>query len=139
MATEKQVSAAVQDLMRDTARLFGQAYKANMQLLQIDTFAANDDAAQVLLSDLEQARTQYKLSLDRTRTLAKALEKEEVSQQTTTAAAETGSDQPTDRLDKLQKEHGMLRKQALEKSEQVRKLLDCVRQIQLTSAQLLQI
>ncbi|KAJ1963807.1 hypothetical protein GGI12_001822 [Dipsacomyces acuminosporus] len=127
----KEASAAVQDLMRDTARLFDQARKLNAQLLQIDTFAgANNTMA--LLKGLEECKSKYKQSLHHARTLAARLE----SEQPGTAA---GGDDADGRLVALQAERSMLHEEAANKSRQIGKLLDCVRQIQLTSAQLLQI
>ncbi|KAI8319578.1 hypothetical protein GQ54DRAFT_313448 [Martensiomyces pterosporus] len=127
----KEASAAVQDLMRDTARLFDQASKLNAQVLQLDTFIGKDHTL-ALLKGLDECKKQYKESLERARSLAIGAES------TQPGAAADGSN-PDERLKALQSERDKLYAEAIEKSEQIRRLLDCVRQIQLTSAQLLQI
>ncbi|KAJ2747405.1 hypothetical protein GGI20_000543 [Coemansia sp. BCRC 34301] len=123
----KEAVAAVQDLMRDTALLFDQACRLNSRLLQIDTFSSDEDT-RTQLNLLEDSKAQYRTSLERARRLASGLD--------------DGTHSPLghegDSLSILQRERDLLLAQALDKSEQMRRLLDCVRQMQLTSAQLLQ-
>ncbi|KAJ1940945.1 hypothetical protein EC988_006890, partial [Linderina pennispora] len=69
----KQASAAVQELMRDTARLFDQAKRVNTHMVQIDAFVGDSETAE-LLKGLEDARAQYKASWQRARELAVALD-----------------------------------------------------------------
>ncbi|KAJ2903907.1 hypothetical protein GGI21_004374 [Coemansia aciculifera] len=125
----KEAIAAAQDLMRDTALLFDQACKLNSRLLLIDTFVS-DEGTRAQLKMLEESKAQYKASLERARGLAKELDDD-------IARDQSGSED--DSLAYLQRERDQLLAQALDKSEQIRKLLDCVRQMQLTSAQLLHI
>ncbi|KAJ2825838.1 hypothetical protein IWW50_002663 [Coemansia erecta] len=123
-------SAAIQDLMRDTAHLLDQASKINTQLLLIDTFTSQKDM-QALLAGLAQSRRQYKESLGHARNCAAEL-------------AESNTDKLTEQSDAdkttepLQLERDSLHKEAVAKSEQLRRMLDCMRQIQLISAQLTQ-
>ncbi|KAJ2075712.1 hypothetical protein GGI09_008574, partial [Coemansia sp. S100] len=121
--------AAVQDLMRDTALLFDQACRLNSQLLHIDALVSDEDT-RAQLKMLEERKAQYKASLERARNLARGL---------ADSAYEQTSSEGGDNLASLQTERDLLFAQALDKSEQIRKLLDCVRQMQLTSAQLLHI
>ncbi|KAI7826335.1 hypothetical protein BX661DRAFT_225055 [Kickxella alabastrina] len=116
----KEAAAAIQDLMRDTAHLFDQARKLNSQLLQIDTFVSNEET-RTLLRDLDKCKRQFKVSLEHARELAVRLDNSDAM------------------MGGLQRERDRLYEEAVDKAEQIRKLLDCVRQIQLTSAQLLQI
>ncbi|KAJ2814080.1 hypothetical protein H4S07_000136 [Coemansia furcata] len=125
----KEAVAAVQDLMRDTAFLFDQACKLNSQLLHIDALVS-DEETRVQLKLLEERKLQYKASLERARNLAGQLGD---------SSHEQTSSEGDDNLANLQTERDLLLAQALDKSEQIRKLLDCVRQMQLTSAQLLHI
>ncbi|KAJ2759176.1 hypothetical protein IWQ56_005807 [Coemansia nantahalensis] len=125
----KEAAGAVQDLMRDTARLFDQAGKINAQLVQLDAFVCKETAVP-LLAGLEQSRTQYKEALARARSLAAA------------AAAASGSGQAErsdGRLEELETERARLRGESQARSDELRRLLDCMRQVQLTSAQLLQL
>ncbi|KAJ2065372.1 hypothetical protein GGI17_000425 [Coemansia sp. S146] len=125
----KEAVAAVQDLMRDTALLFDQACKLNSQLLHIDALVSDEDT-RAQLKMLEERKALYRASLERARSLARGLGD---------SANEQASSEGDDSLANLQAERDLLLAQALDKSEQIRKLLDCVRQIQLTSAQLLHI
>ncbi|KAJ1668221.1 hypothetical protein IW140_000475 [Coemansia sp. RSA 1813] len=125
--------AAVQDLMRDTARLFEQASKLNAQLLQIDAFIDSPET-QSLFRDLEKCRREYKESFLHARNLAVAFEAEPHSNNETIS-----EDSSKVQIGELQRERDKLHVEAVEKSEQIRRLLDCARQLQLTSAQLLQI
>ncbi|KAJ2020776.1 hypothetical protein GGI13_007922 [Coemansia sp. RSA 455] len=125
----REAVAAVQDLMRDTALLFDQACRLNSQLLHIDALVSDEDT-RAQLKMLEERKAQYKASLERARNLARGL---------ADSAYEQTSSEGGDNLASLQTERDLLFAQALDKSEQIRKLLDCVRQMQLTSAQLLHI
>ncbi|KAJ2846627.1 hypothetical protein IWW36_004262 [Coemansia brasiliensis] len=120
----KEASAAIQDLMRDAANLFDQASKINSQILQIDTFA-QPETVKTLLKNLEQSRKQYKESLARARSYTAKLVSDE-------------RHDSTDDLDSLQKERDELHRQAIAKSTELGLLLDCMRQVQLASAQLIQ-
>ncbi|KAI7834339.1 hypothetical protein BX661DRAFT_177035 [Kickxella alabastrina] len=120
----KEAAAAIQDLMRDTAHLFDQARKLNSQLLQIDTFVSNEET-RTLLRDLDKCKRQFKV-------LAVMLESETIESDTLARNSDA-------MMGGLQRERDRLYEEAVDKAEQIRKLLDCVRQIQLTSAQLLQI
>ncbi|KAJ2455868.1 hypothetical protein EV183_000484 [Coemansia sp. RSA 2336] len=120
----KEASGAVQDLMRDTAQLFDQASKINSQVLQIDTFA-QPETVKALLKNLEQSRKQYKETLERARSCTANLVNDE-------------NHDSTDELDALQKERDELRRQAVAKSNELSLLLDSMRQVQLASAQLIQ-
>ncbi|KAJ2491951.1 hypothetical protein IWW37_001803 [Coemansia sp. RSA 2050] len=126
----KEAAAAVQDIMRDTALLFDQACKLNSQLLHIDALIGNEDT-RAQLKKLEDRKLVYKASLERALSLARGLGD--------SALAQTSSEGGDNRLASLQVERNQLLAQALDKSEQIRKLLDCVRQMQLASAQLLHI
>ncbi|KAJ1849967.1 hypothetical protein LPJ73_003630 [Coemansia sp. RSA 2703] len=126
----KEASAAIQDLMRDTARLFDQASKLNSRLLQIDTFFSSEETRS-MLRDLDSCKRQYKSSLERARGLFKDLE---IKNTNTGDATATDSN-----IEELREERDKLYAEAVDKAEQIRMLLDCVRQIQLTSTQLLQI
>ncbi|KAJ1899103.1 hypothetical protein LPJ66_002320 [Kickxella alabastrina] len=127
----KEATAAIQDLMRNTAQLFDQARKLNSQLLQIDTFVSNKET-RTLLSDLDRCKLQFKVSLECARELAIRLESETIEGDTLARNSDA-------MMGGLQRERDRLYEEAVDKAEQIRKLLDCVRQIQLTSAQLLQI
>ncbi|KAI9504985.1 hypothetical protein BX070DRAFT_221265 [Coemansia spiralis] len=129
----KEATSAIQDLMRDTARLFEQASKLNAQLLQIDSFVENTDM-RTLFKNLEQCKSKYKESLAHAQSLSVALETS--AQSIDLHLHQSSSDI---QLEKLQKERDTLYEEAVDKSEQIRRLLDCARQLQLTSAQLLQI
>ncbi|KAJ2778494.1 hypothetical protein H4R18_004565 [Coemansia javaensis] len=127
----KEASGAIQDLMRDAARLFDHAGKINAQVLQIDAFAAGDGAAP-LLAELDRSRAQYKKTLARVRSAVAALE----------AAAPVqaaGAEGPGDRIEGLRQERSRLRQESEARSAEIHRLLGCMRQLQLTSAQLLQI
>ncbi|KAJ2683197.1 hypothetical protein H4218_001016 [Coemansia sp. IMI 209128] len=126
----KEAVAAVQDVMRDTALLFDQARKLNSQLLHIDALIGSEDS-RTQLKTLEDRKAVYKASLERALSLAKGLGD--------SAHAQTSSEGSDNVLASLQAERDQLLVQALDKSEQIRKLLDCVRQMQLASAQLLHI
>ncbi|KAJ2776886.1 hypothetical protein GGI15_004698, partial [Coemansia interrupta] len=112
----KESSAAIQDLMRDTARLFDQASKVNSRLLQIDTFFSSEET-RCLLRDLDSCKRQYKLSLERARELFTAME---------TKSTDGGEDVVTtdSRLEELREERDKLRAEAVDKAEQIRVLLD---------------
>ncbi|KAJ2645985.1 hypothetical protein IWW40_005727 [Coemansia sp. RSA 1250] len=110
--------------MRDAANLFDQASKINSQILQIDTFA-QPETVKTLLKNLEQSRKQYKETLERARSCTAKLVNEE-------------KHDSTDDLDALQKERDELRRQAVAKSNELGLLLDSMRQVQLASAQLIQ-
>ncbi|KAJ1990554.1 hypothetical protein GGI25_001772 [Coemansia spiralis] len=129
----EEATSAIQDLMRDTARLFEQASKLNAQLLQIDSFVENTDM-RTLFKNLEQCKSKYKESLAHAQSLSVALETS--AQSIDLHLHQSSSDI---QLEKLQKERDTLYEEAVDKSEQIRRLLDCARQLQLTSAQLLQI
>ncbi|KAJ2799019.1 hypothetical protein H4R20_004601 [Coemansia guatemalensis] len=126
----KETVGAVQDLMRDTARLFEQARKINEQLLQIDTFVNKRDTG-MLLEGLDQSRRQYKKSLSRARNIVTA--RKACSLDEAAGNSEAGED-----IEDLLRERERLREEAVARSEEIRKLLDCMRQVQLTSAQLMQ-
>ncbi|KAJ1942073.1 hypothetical protein FBU59_003307 [Linderina macrospora] len=128
----KQASAAVQELMRDMARLFDQAKKVNTHMVQIDAFVGNSSETAELLKGLEDARAQYKASWQRARDLAVALDP-------STSGTQPSDSDSSDELSKLQEERDRLYAEAMDKSDQVHGLLERVRQLQLTSAQLLQI
>ncbi|KAJ2811196.1 hypothetical protein FBU31_007825, partial [Coemansia sp. 'formosensis'] len=104
--------AAVQDLMRDTALLFDQACKLNSQLLHIDALVS-DEETRVQLKLLEERKLQYKASLERARNLAGRLGD---------SSHEQTSSEGDDNLANLQTERNLLLAQALDKSEQIRKL-----------------
>ncbi|KAJ2667788.1 putative ubiquinone biosynthesis monooxygenase [Coemansia sp. RSA 1085] len=123
-AAMAEASDAIQDLMRDAANLFDQASKINSQILQIDTFA-QPETVKTLLKNLEQSRKQYKETLERARSCTAKLVNEE-------------KHDSTDDLDALQKERDELRRQAVAKSNELGLLLDSMRQVQLASAQLIQ-
>ncbi|KAJ2847074.1 hypothetical protein J3B02_004253 [Coemansia erecta] len=127
----KEATAAIQDLMRDTAQLFDQASKLNSQLLQIDTFVSNQET-HTQLRELARCKNQYKQSLERARSLVDALEADEAESEAMVGTSES-------RLEHLQQKRDQLHAEAVDKAEEIRMLLDCVKQIQLTSAQLLQI
>ncbi|KAJ2554362.1 hypothetical protein EV175_002610 [Coemansia sp. RSA 1933] len=129
----KEAVSAVQDLMRDTARLFEQASKLNAQLLHIDAFIDRPET-QSLFKGLENCRREYKESLLRARSLAAEFEADSRANDGT-----IGDDSSRMQIEGLQRERNELHIEAVEKSEEVRRLLDCARQLQLTSAQLLQI
>ncbi|KAJ2079059.1 hypothetical protein H4R24_004039 [Coemansia sp. RSA 988] len=122
--------SAVQDLMRDTARLFDQARKINEQLLQIDTFVNKQDTG-LLLEGLDQSRHQYKQSLSRARNVV-------LAHKACNLDGVTGSSEASEGIEDLLQEREHLREEAVARSEEMRKLLDCMRQIQLTSAQLVE-
>ncbi|PIA14281.1 hypothetical protein COEREDRAFT_82808 [Coemansia reversa NRRL 1564] len=126
----KETVSAVQDLMRDTARFFDQARKINEQLLQIDTFV-NKRETGLLLEGLDQCRRQYKQSLSRARNIV-------LAHKVCDLDGVAGSSETGDDINDLHWEREHLRKEAVAKSEEIRRLLDCMRQIQLTSAQLMQ-
>ncbi|KAJ2660799.1 hypothetical protein IWW48_002782 [Coemansia sp. RSA 1200] len=129
----KEAMVAIQDLMRDTARLFEQASKLNAQLLQIDAFIDNSKTLS-LFKGLERCKHEYKESLLHTRNMVAAVASD--SHASNEMDDEDGS---KPQLEKLQRVRDELHSEAVEKSEQIRRLLDCARQLQLTSAQLLQI
>ncbi|KAJ1728033.1 hypothetical protein LPJ61_004255 [Coemansia biformis] len=127
----KEASGAIQDLMRDTARLLDQACKINAYFLQLDT-SASSESTMPLLASLEQSRAQYRASLAHVRSVTAAAE----------ASSPAGADDAGGsggRLSDLQRERDSLREESCAKSEEMRRLLDCMRQIQLTSAQLVQL
>ncbi|KAJ1895692.1 hypothetical protein LPJ81_004906 [Coemansia sp. IMI 209127] len=129
----KEEISAVQDLMRDTARLFEQASKINSQLLQIDAFIDNPETIS-LFKGLEKCEREYKESLSRARSLAVALETDSRAND-----GVIGEGSSKMQLEELQRERNGLHAEAVVKSEEIHRLLDCARQLQLTSAQLLQI
>ncbi|KAJ2324503.1 hypothetical protein GGH92_010667, partial [Coemansia sp. RSA 2673] len=98
-------------------------------LLHIDALVSDEDT-RAQLKMLEERKAQYKASLERARNLTREL---------ADSAYERTSSEGGDNLASLQTERDLLLAQAFDKSEQIRKLLDCVRQMQLTSAQLLHI
>ncbi|KAJ2272172.1 hypothetical protein GGH14_004725 [Coemansia sp. RSA 370] len=124
------VSAAVQDLMRDTASLLDKASKINTQLLQIDTFINQQDM-QALMVGLDQSQRQYKASLEH----ARACTAELVDPNSDETSEEPNSN---NEVESLQHERDQLQQDAVSKSEEMRQLLDCMRQVQLASAQLIQ-
>ncbi|KAJ2843245.1 hypothetical protein GGI22_007275 [Coemansia erecta] len=129
----KEEISAVQDLMRDTARLFEQASKLNAQLLQIDAFIDNPETRS-LFKGLEKCKHEYKESLLRARSLA-------VARETGFRASDgaIGEGNSKMQIEELQRVRNELHAEAVEKSDEIHRLLDCARQLQLTSAQLLQI
>ncbi|ORX68976.1 hypothetical protein DL89DRAFT_293458 [Linderina pennispora] len=85
-----------------------------------------------LLKGLEDARAQYKASWQRARELAVALDPD-------TPGPQLDSSDSADQRSKLQEERDRLYAEAVDKSNQIHNLLECARQLQLTSAQLLQV
>ncbi|KAJ2289731.1 hypothetical protein IWW55_006230, partial [Coemansia sp. RSA 2706] len=124
----KGAAAAIQDLMRDTAHLFDQASKVNARLLQIDTFVGSADL-QAQLANLAQSRRQYKESLAGARACVSG---------GLSSALDQPREQPDvdDATESLQQARDELHCEAIAKSEEIRQLLNCMRQVQLASAQL---
>ncbi|KAJ2161920.1 hypothetical protein GGF46_001111 [Coemansia sp. RSA 552] len=127
----KETAGAIQDLMRDTARLFDQARKLNSQLLQIDAFL-DKDGTRSLLEGLEHSKRQYQASLDCARGRIAALGTGSLPE----AAAK--ADCPADTLEALVHERDRLREVSVAKAKEIHRLLGCMRQVQLVSAQLIQ-
>ncbi|KAJ1883449.1 hypothetical protein LPJ57_000108 [Coemansia sp. RSA 486] len=112
----KEATAAIQDLMRDTAQLFDQASKLNSQLLQIDTFVSNQKT-HTQLRELAKCKAQYKQSLERARSLVAAIEADGVE-------SEAMADTSESRLEFLQQKRDQMYAEAVDKAEEIRVLLD---------------